>query len=240
MIRFDPGPHTYANTETGQVYASVTTWLGETFFTPFDALANSERVAEREGRAAAEIRAEWEANGKAAADVGTAMGLELRDRLEGYWETGEESFLADFPDLIERLPPPIEEPLFEYIVWSDDLSLAGSIDLLANYGDRYVLVDFKTINDPISSADFNPYQRYMKPPLGFFNASKRNRYDLQAQLYRRLLGDVGAPVECAIYYVNVKYYKRKQLIATDRQRWIPCRDEDMAAIALEYRNQQLT
>ena len=124
-ISFDEPTHTYTVNGTYKGWTSCTGFIHK-FFPHFDADAIIKKMMSSPkwpsnkyfGKTAKQIKGEWDANGKAASEAGTAMHLAI------------EQFLHGHP---------------EWEVWSEEYKLAGSIDMVfyRKSDDSYVIYDWK-------------------------------------------------------------------------------------------------
>lgn len=156
-ISFDEPTHVYTIKGTSKNWISCTKFI-HNFFPHFDADAVIKKMMSSPkwpqnkyyGKTAQQIKDEWDANGKAASSLGTAMHL------------GIEQFMHGQPDMIERavkLTPEwkffknfwndVKEDLVpyrsEWEVWSEEYKLAGSIDMVfyKKSTNSYVIYDWK-------------------------------------------------------------------------------------------------
>ena len=154
LIEFEPEAHKYTCAGEGG-YTSVTTWL-HSLFKPFDAeaiiakmMSNPVRWAQSPyyGQTPAEIKAGWDKGRDEAAALGTAMHAAIerwaspsdppawvhtnKDLLEYNATLGTEvpehfiKFAEDFPDLTPYRT--------EWMIFDEDVKIAGSIDLVGGY-----------------------------------------------------------------------------------------------------------
>lgn len=141
-IKFDAGPHIYTiNNDSSKKYTSVTTW-NHSHFAHFDAdkiidnMMRSKKWSESKyyGMTKDEIKASWDKNRDAAAGAGTNMHYDIEcyyNKCPNNNESIEYSyflrFVADFPHL--------KPYRTEWMVFHEELRLAGSIDMVFDNGD---------------------------------------------------------------------------------------------------------
>lgn len=141
-IKFDAGPHIYTiNNDSSKKYTSVTTW-NHSHFAHFDAdkiidnMMRSKKWSESKyyGMTKDEIKASWDKNRDAAAGAGTNMHYDIEcyyNKCPNNNESIEYSyflrFVSDFPHL--------KPYRTEWMVFHEELRLAGSIDMVFDNGD---------------------------------------------------------------------------------------------------------
>jgi hypothetical protein len=161
LIEFEPEAHKYTCAGEGD-YTSVTTWL-HSHFKAFDADAIIEKMMSNPvrwakspyyGKSPAEIKAGWDKGRDEAAAAGTAMHAAIerwasppdppawvhtnKDLLEYNKTLGTEvpehfiKFAEDFPDLTPYRT--------EWMIFDEDIKLAGSIDLTVGCAPRTPLL----------------------------------------------------------------------------------------------------
>ena len=143
MITFDEGPHIYTiNGDSG--FTSVTTW-NHSHFEKFDAdriISNMMQSAKWPqskyfGKSPDEIKAEWEKNRDSAAKAGTAMHYDIEcyyNRNEVTNESVEYGYFKNFLAALEKNGGEggveLKPYRTEWMVFHEDLRLAGSIDMV--------------------------------------------------------------------------------------------------------------
>lgn len=189
-IYFDAESHRYWDS-TEKSYQSTTQIVRE-LFPPFDATAISERKAAREGIDAAALRAEWTANGAAAADDGTRVH-----------ECAEDSILCRKPRHAPRTPK--ERAAFravwdaaqmirsksasvhpEIILADPETLTAGQADLISIKSDQtgVILTDWKTWKTPETE---NKYGQRALPPYEHLHDTNIIHAALQLAIYTWIL-----------------------------------------------------
>lgn len=183
MIIFDEKAHTYVNSETGEFYTSVTQLIGK-FEPEFDKDYHSKRVAAREGVPQEMVLGVWEDIATKAKDKGT----KVHKILENYIKTGEYDsrckFIVDSYDLVVRQE--IGKPrkvLSEKLLHSDVYKVAGTADLIFDFGDTFHIGDFKTNKKFRFTSTYNTY---FYEPLEHLTVCEFNVYCLQLSIYATL------------------------------------------------------
>jgi ATP-dependent exoDNAse (exonuclease V) beta subunit len=197
-IEFDEPTHVYT-IDGDSNYKSVTTWI-HSFFPHFDADKIITKM--RNGRGWGpdnkyygmtddEIKDGWKQNGREAAELGTAMHLNIeyyyngQDYIPGFTDTREHKLFSEYlRDHTEYRPYRTEMTVF-----SKAYRLAGSIDMLyydPKYGndpDRLIIADWKR------SKEIRPSNRWERgyPPLDNIDNCNYWHYCLQLNVYRMIL-----------------------------------------------------
>jgi len=163
FISFDEGPHIYTiHGDSG--FTSVTTW-NHSHFEHFDAdkiitnMMKSSKWPQNKyfGMTSDEIKAAWDKNRDEAAEAGTKMHYDIECYYNNCPNTNKSieyeyfnNFLADFPELNLR---PYRT---EWMVYHEELRLAGSIDMVFENKDGTLQIyDWKRCRDIKKSDAFN-------------------------------------------------------------------------------------
>jgi hypothetical protein len=195
QVIFDEETHTYTVKETGQVLVSVTTFI-DRVFPKFDADQMAPKCVGKpkySGMTADEIKASWEANAQRARNEGT----NVHEYAECLWDGRKvpEPISDRCRSLFEQVDKAAQnlknrELSFvaaEKIVFSPELGLAGTIDLLLfdhpSKGSEFVIVDWKQ-NGSISAS--NKWDS-AKPPISHLESTDLVKYGLQLNMYRFIL-----------------------------------------------------
>jgi hypothetical protein len=210
-IQFDEASHTY--TLHGQPLTSVTKIISR-LKPPFDAPAVAARVAERDGRAVAEVLAEWEEKRQASLDRGTHVHRYIAAKI---LSTGE---LSPYDPAVEYLhtPPRLpemdafdrwwdgaagsnESGAIEWVVGDAKLGVAGTVD--AMFWNAYelgnVIFDWKTGG---KYATDNRFEKLL-PPFDDLPNCEHSLYSLQTSLYRLIIERNRAEVKaCYILHLG--------------------------------------
>ena len=220
MIAFEEASHKYYSripsmredkAEVETVYTSVTQLI-KRFTPPFDPDgAIAARCAERDGTTPEAVRAAWKAKADAACLVGTRVhevcedvlrGRAIRNRPRDEHERLLMKQAYDVAASVRQYATPVG---VEKIVFDYDLAIAGTIDLLAQTGEKsFRIVDWKT-NEKIERE--NAYNKFMLPPLVRLADTTFNHYALQLSIYAAILrrrGYVSADAEIALDIFHIR------------------------------------
>lgn len=194
-LDFTESTHTYIY-QKRQKFTSVTTVI-HAFFEKFDAdkiiakMMNSENWINSPyfGKSVAEIKADWEVNRDTAATMGTKMHKQIEDFFNGqeiekplskefnqfydFWQ----NFTIDNPDWIPWRT--------EWIIYNEDINLAGSIDFLIKNPktNEYVILDWKRSKEIKMD---NRFQKGIGPFEGIPDCNYQH-YCIQLNCYRKIL-----------------------------------------------------
>lgn len=194
-IKFDEPTHVYT-IKGNSNYKSVTTWIHE-FFAPFDADKVIAKMKSGRnwgpsnkyyGQTDQEIKDGWKKNGREAAEMGTAMHLNI----ERYYN--EQPYTAGFTDTKEHqlfqgfLQNHKQYKAFrtEWSVYSKIYRLAGSIDMTCidpNDAKKVVLADWKRAKEIKYT---NHWEKGIGPLSDIDNCNYWH-YTLQLNVYRMIL-----------------------------------------------------
>lgn len=198
FVQFDEPTHIYTVKGETKGYISVTKFLHE-FFPHFDADKTIKKMMsspnwpqnKNYGKTAAQIKAEWEANGKEASGAGTAMHLSIEQYLNGAESlisaetkaTPEWKYFMNFWNEHGHDLVPFRT---EWEVWSEEYRLTGSIDMIyyRKSDDSYVIYDWKRSKQIKTSNEFGGTGF---PPLEHLPDTNYWHYTLQLNVYRWFL-----------------------------------------------------
>lgn len=217
-VRLEKETHTYFNNKTGEEYQSVSDFISQ-FKEPFDPTGEILiNCARKKGVKPEELRAEWRNIAKIACDYGTAV----HEEIEHFLKTGEIR-QTDYKNYVKKFSKfKFTGELFsEQIIYSKDLKLAGTADLINVAKDNTVkILDFKT-NKKLHK--FSIYRKRMLSPLSHLHDCNFNHYQLQISTYLYLLDLEGLWAgDCSIVYINRETkdleihpinYMRKEVLA---------------------------
>lgn len=180
MIKFDELSHTYTNTNTGSVYKSVTTLLGE-YKKPFESDIHAERVSKREGVSKEFILELWQAETKKATDKGTKIHKLMEDYIkEGIVIDQFKNLYDSYNEIVSEKIPYFNSVNSEELLFSHEYEIAGTADLIYNHREHFTVGDFKTNKNFRFKSDFN---EYLLPPVSHLSYCEFNTYALQLSLY---------------------------------------------------------
>ena len=206
-VTFDPTAYRYRD-DRGVEYLFATR-LVELFFEPFDKLATAERIADRTGRTALEVIAEWDAKGKAASRFGNHVHAYAAAVVQGEARpqpaTEAEALAFRVVDrALEQIAQRYDILAAEQLIFHPLAEIAALVDLVLRDRESGALcvVDWKT-NEEISREN---YGKFGCPPLMHVPDSKFARYGLQVSVEGWILraGEWIAPdepIECALIHV---------------------------------------
>lgn len=180
MIVFDPVEHKYTNDETGEQYISATTILGR-YKPKFDAEGMAERVARRDGLTKELVLETWAAITKKATDKGSFV----HKLLEDYLTTGvkDDRVLWLFQSFDKRIIETVErynKVHSEKLLYNHDYKIAGTADLIFDYGQYFYVGDFKTNKAFTFESKYNEFHL---APINHLACCEFNSYALQLSLY---------------------------------------------------------
>lgn len=190
-IEFEPITHQYTNID-GEVVPSVTSYIKQ-YCKPFDADYWAQKKADEEGITKEKMLQKW--NDKR--DLGTA----IHDSISKYIKSRGSTVLhTDITDWIKsKLDELIYNPNLilysEQIIYSRDMNLAGTVDLIIKYNrlNKYMIIDFKT--DKTLTSYYHtknaegvlvPCSR-MYPPYDSYFDTNLNHYKVQLLKYSEIL-----------------------------------------------------
>lgn len=201
-ITFDEPTHTYTIDGSKEGWVSCTGFI-HGFFEEFDAdaviakMMGSRKWSESKyyGKTAAEIKAEWDKNRDEAAEAGTRMHLDI----EHYYNAEPVGNLAaddwlpnpgpewDYFQAYERkwrAPKGFTAHRTEWLVFKEDIKLAGSIDMVYLKPDgTYAIYDWKRAKEMRYE---NTWQQG-KAPLDHLPDTNYWHYSIQLNIYRTIL-----------------------------------------------------
>ena len=188
-ITFDEPSHKY--TVDGILYDISTTKFVHSFFSHFDADAVIRNMMKGRnwnpsnkywGMSPAEIKALWDANGKAASGAGTRMHLDIEH--DYTVEEGVEwNYFMSFETKF-RIPKGYLPFRTEWLVYYEEIRLPGSIDMVYSKPDgTYAIYDWKRAKDIKVE---NMYQKGFEP-VDHLPDTNYWHYTLQLNVYATIL-----------------------------------------------------
>lgn len=235
-IAFREEDHTYAIDGDRTGWTSCTTFIG-TFYEHFDPDAVIAKMmsspkwpqSKYYGKTAEEIKAGWNANGDEASTAGTRMHLDIEhynnaepvgnlagDDYEANPSKEWEYFL-DY-ERTHRVPHGFTPYRTEWLVFKEDIKLAGSIDMVYKKPDGTLAIyDWKRAK----SMDFENKWQKMYPPLSHLPDTNYWHYSLQLNIYRRILqelyGVVVSELALVVLHPNFEHYRVIKLNMMDEE-----------------------
>ena len=197
FIVFDEPTHTYTVHGSSKGYISCTKFIHE-FFPHFDADAVIRKMMKSPkwpmnklyGKTAKEIKEMWNANGKEASGLGTAMHLSIEQFLNEAESIIEPTIFTTsewryFQNFWRDHGSNLEPYRMEWEVYVEEIKLAGSIDgVFRRRSDgRFVIYDWKR------SKEIKPDNKFETgyPPLHHLPNTNYWHYTMQLNVYRWIL-----------------------------------------------------
>ena len=190
-IVFDEGPHTYTLKESPIEFTSVTTLIHRQF-EQFDAERILDRIFKKnplpekyQGKTRETLKAEWESNRNQAATAGTQLHQNIEDYFNGKrienssieWQY----FLTFHTDNLHLKPYRTE-----WVVYDEDISLAGSIDMVTENPDGTLTIyDWKRSREIAKTNGFNKFST--NQIIEYIPDSNFWHYSLQLNTYKAIL-----------------------------------------------------
>lgn len=193
-IRFYEDTHTYF-VEDRKIGISVTGLIHDVF-PKFDAEGMAKKIAGGQcssasrikyaGMTEEDIKRRWEVDGAAASALGTKLHADIESYFNSLAVDNDSPEWRQFTAFVENESHAFEPYRTEWVVFDEDLDLAGSIDLVAidkqnsNDKQKYVIYDWKRSKEIKES---NAYE------CGFEGLPNCNlwHYSLQLNMYRYIL-----------------------------------------------------
>jgi len=175
--------HVYTNTETGETYTSVTTFIGK-YKKPFDKDKWSKYVAQRDGLSQEEVLDKWSNITTTAQNRGTNVHLIMENYIkEKKIEKGYEEFVDSFIKKTNGIILPDSKILSEELLYSHEHKLAGTADLIVENKNIFYVMDFKT-NKKFNYT--NKYNDYFFEPIDYLPQCEFTTYTIQLSIYARM------------------------------------------------------
>ena len=192
-ITFDEGPHIYT-IDGDSDFKSVTTW-NHSHFEHFNAdsiifnMMNSPKWNENKyyGKTPDEIKALWDKNRDEAAEAGTKMHYDIEcyyNNMDVQNESIEYDYFKNFLNLFGHLKP----YRTEWMVYHEELRLAGSIDMVFECDDNsgdLLIYDWKRCRDIKKNNAFNKWGN--KECIEHLPDTNYWHYCLQLNTYKAIL-----------------------------------------------------
>jgi ATP-dependent exoDNAse (exonuclease V) beta subunit len=195
QILFKEENHEYIVTGLESKPVSVTTLIHR-YFPEFDAdiiitkMMSSNKWSQSKyfGRTRESIKEEWEKTGSEAAKSGTLMHKSIEQYLNGETvdnpDTKEFSMFMNFWQDITRIYPTLHPYRTEWLVYDENIKIAGSIDCVLEDGNgNLVLIDWKRSKEIKMD---NHYEKG-KFPFNQYDNCNYSHYTLQLNFYRHIL-----------------------------------------------------
>ncbi len=175
----------------GTGYISVTEFIKK-FEPEFPSELIAEKIAKRDGVTAESVLAEWKLNSEISCDYGNS----IHKGIEFWVDFCEFSKIEHVKLATQKFTEKYDRAKLksEQQIKSDELKLAGTIDLLEKLGNKQVnLIDLKT-NYDIHDTE-GKKKGYFLAPLTDLKYTTLNKYRLQLSLYKHLLSLKGIKVK---------------------------------------------
>jgi hypothetical protein len=213
QIRFYARGHKYEIiTDVHSKYTSVTTW-NHTHFPKFDADAVIKNIFNSKswgpdhkywGQTADQIKASWKNNGDAVAGAGTSLHERIeyfmnnehlspdythKELYEFYMEhQGDDDDVKEWNYFLQfiRDHPDLKPYRTEWMIYDEELKLAGSIDMVYENPDGTLSIyDWKRSKEIIKTNNWNKYA--LNPIIGHMPDTNFWHYSLQLNTYKAIL-----------------------------------------------------
>ena len=197
-MSFEPSEHIYLY--DGRIQLTAVSNIINQFFTPFDSIGFSERVARRDGLSQCKVLEEWDCKGLESRKIGTFLHKQIELFLSGKPFSMSTQFFYNgaFVKVNKDVSINVEISYFknflkdnpitpfrtEWHIFDMDLKLAGTVDLLCRNGNHYDIYDWKrsrkaSPHETVWQNGINGLQHI--PDISFY------RYALQQNLYKYIL-----------------------------------------------------
>jgi len=240
-ITFDEGPHIYTIKDDPSQYTSVTTW-NHSHFEHFDAdsiihnMMNSKNWKNNKyyGKTKEEILKIWDDNRDQASQAGTKLHYDIEcyyNNCPNENQSIEYSYFEKFTEDYKHLKP----YRTEWMVWHEDIKIAGSIDMVFEKEDGTLLIyDWKRCKDIIKTPSFNKYA--ITECISHLPDTNYWHYCLQLNVYKRILEEKYGKKVDGLFLVCLHPNNKNQSYLR-----IPCADLQSEVNDLfELRKQQIT
>lgn len=215
QIKFYARGHKYEITsDPNSRYTSVTTW-NHKHFPKFDADAVIQNIFNSKswgpdnkywGQTAEQIKASWKSNGDAVAGAGTSLHERIehfmnnddlhpdythKELYEKYMDDNDTSTVSEVPEWNYFLQfvkdhPDLKPYRTEWMIYDEDLKLAGSIDMVYEYPDGTLgIYDWKRSKEISAVNNWNKYAT--NPLISFMPDTNFWHYSLQLNTYKTIL-----------------------------------------------------
>jgi ATP-dependent exoDNAse (exonuclease V) beta subunit len=209
-IQFEESTHTYTIDGSKEGWVSCTGFIHK-FFEDFNAGAVIAKMMASDkwptskyyGKTAEEIKAEWNASGEEASAAGTRMHLDIEHyynaepvgNLEGDEWSANPGPEWDYFQAFEtrwRIPQGLQPFRTEWLVFKEDIKLAGSIDMVFKKPDgTFAIYDWKRAKE----MKYENKWQSGKSPVDHLPDTNYWHYSLQLNIYRTILEELyGATV----------------------------------------------
>ena len=179
-VVLDHDSHVYTNTNNGDVYTSVTTFINA-YKKPFDKEKWSNVIAQREGVSQKEILDRWSDITVTAQNRGTNVHLVMENFIKDKAiSKGFEELIDSFVKKTNGILKDNSLVLSEHLLFSHKHKLAGTADLIVENDNIFYVMDFKT------NKKFNfvsKYNDYFYAPIDYLPQCEFTTYTIQLSIY---------------------------------------------------------
>jgi hypothetical protein len=181
-IYLEPVEHKYFNRETGEQYMSISSILAR-YKPKFEEDRIAAAIARRDGRKKEDIIAEWRATNKTATDFGTYQvhnPIEDWIKAKGFYFP-EDDYAKKVIESFKKLDLLRSETVMaEEVLWIDEKKIAGTSDLILDYGECFDVNDYKSNKKLTYRSD---YAKWMLGKLSHLSDCSYNAYAIQLSFY---------------------------------------------------------
>lgn len=197
----------------GNKLQSVTKFISQ-FHLPFDSESVSKKVAEKTGREQSLILEEWKEKNEKSIKIGHG----LHNWVENFFNKQYQDLPTDL-EIVKRINNfnlawvkflhKLTPVAFEKRIFHKDWGLAGTMDALFSYGDKTIILDYKSNGE--FRDDEHPKGTYNKllTPFEDLWQNHFNDYSIQVSLYSLILEEVAdiKVDKCFLLHLNSEGYK---------------------------------
>lgn len=179
-VVLDHESHVYTNTDNGEVYTSVTTFINS-YKKPFDKDKWSNIIAKREGVSQKEILNRWSDITVTAQNRGTNVHLVMENFIKDKKiAKGFEELIDSFVKKTNGILKDNSLVLSEHLLYSHKHKLAGTADLIVENDNIFYVMDFKTNKKFNFVSKFNDY---FYEPIDYLPQCEFTIYTIQLSIY---------------------------------------------------------
>lgn len=192
LFSFNPKYHSYS---FGDKKLTSVTKIVSSFHEPFDQEKVANAYAQKRGLDVADVLSEWKQKNEKSIQV----GHDVHEFIENYYKGVPQQLPTDLTTIkkinsfniawslfLHKLEP----VAFEKKIFHVDWGLAGTLDSLFSFKDKYIILDYKSNGE--FKHDDHPNGRYNKllPPFDDLWHNHFNEYSIQVSLYSLILKEV--------------------------------------------------
>lgn len=182
-VVLDAEKHIYTNTDNGKIYDSVTTYISS-LKKKFDIETHSKRVAAKRGVDQSVILDEWKEKTVAGCERGTQHHLIMEEYIKNkIIPKGFESIVESFYKKTKFIIKNDTIVNSEMLLYSHELELAGTADLIIENGNTFVVQDFKTNKRFNFTSNYNDW---FYEPINHLPVCEFTTYTIQLSIYAYL------------------------------------------------------